>query len=189
MTDSKSDPRSTRGVRDSPRATLTLMLLALADRFTHYVFDKRSGPAVFAIRTAAVGYAVVLLCTLPILFSNDPNPNKIAADDSLSYAISALIFAPLVENFVMICMTSLLSGLKLRTFWTVALVGAAFAWLHSFGARPQVVPGLLMFAMMSYSYLIWAERPFRNRYLITIGQHVLFNLPGTLILIVYSRLS
>lgn len=106
-------------------------------------------------------------------------------DDPIAFQVfGALIRAPLVENILFILIVEFLLVFSLPHAVLVLIVALLSGLAQGLAADWRALSGFVLFAVMSCSYLLWSERTFSQRYNLTVAQHVLFNTPATIAIIV-----
>ncbi len=151
-------------------------------RFVLWIFDKRSGLLLFALKTTVAAKACTVVLLVPVILAQLSNPQ----DDHFRAeftVMAALVFAPLFENICMVGVIEFLGLFALRWQTIVLSVAVLSGIAHYFAGGWRALGGFLMFATMAYSYLVWSELRFSKRYLLTVAQHVLSNTPTTLLMV------
>ena len=150
-------------------------------RFVRAVFDKRHGPIVYALKTAVFTWtgSICVYALLEWLSGSAAEPPHINSPSVM--AVTALIGAPLFENFLLVILSEFVLLFKLRrpTVAAMAFVGLLAGAVHATQGVALGVSAALVFAMMTYTYFWWTEYSGPKRYLVTVLQHFLLNLPAT----------
>ena len=157
------------------------MGLAIGRRWLRRIFERESGALAFIVKTTAFSLAVVngLLVPIAILEYLVSRPQQLPVP--IVSSAMALVFAPVFENLVFIGVVEFMFIFEPRRSTIVIVVAVLSAIAHGLIAEWRAVAGFVGFAVMSYSYLLWYDRSFIKRFSITVGQHVLFNVPAVLL--------
>lgn len=103
-------------------------------------------------------------------------------DSSALWFVSNLVAAPIFENLAMVFIVELASACGLKKSTILPIVAALATVAHALAGGWRAVSGFVLFPTMAYSYLTWRDCSFVRRFAITLGQHVLFNFPATVVL-------
>lgn len=159
------------------RARTSFRAVHLFERCRRFIFDKSRGPLRYALVAGAVawlvGVAIAGLLDLALTSVEEPLP----AEPLWQTAILAIMVAPLVENLAFILCIEAVASFSSRYRVRLGLMAAAsLAFVTHSGSH--VSHGLFaasIFATMAFTYMDWNELPWRDRYGLTVLQHVIVN--------------
>ena len=155
--------------------------MAIGRKWLRRIFDRDSGALPFVVKTTVFSLAVVGCLLVPIAALEYLVSRPQQSSVPIVSSAMALVFAPVFENLVFIGVIEFMVIFEPRRSTIVITVSLLSAIVHGLVAEWRAIAGFVGFAVMSYSYLLWYDQSFIKRFSITVGQHVLFNLPAVLL--------
>lgn len=157
-------------------------MFASADVALQRIFDKRRGPWVYIAKTSAFSYVLAMSVIGVALLSGIARAPPFDDVPFGTRVLDALIIPPLLENLVLIGFAEFFLALECKPRTIVVAIALLSACAHGIVGEWRAVSGLVLFATMTYTYLLWYESRFSKRFFITVLQHVLFNAPAVFVL-------
>ncbi len=145
--------------------------------FFRFVFDKRAGALIYVLKTSIFAFTLVAAVISVAIALDLAKPYDTQIASVPQEVFGALVIAPLFENICFILIAEFFLALRLGWTTVILIVASLSAVGHGIVADWRAVAGFVMFAVMTYSYLLWSEKPFGRRYLLTVAQHTLLNVP------------
>ena len=138
------------------------------------------------VKTTLASWTVTVffLATTSFLLGPGTFPPGLKEDPLRLVAI--LVMAPLLENACMILLIEFTMLFKSKKPMVLAIAAVAvIAGLGHLATGTGIALGAgVFFGVMAYSYLAWKELPAIGRYVLTVAQHWLANLPAAILLVV-----
>lgn len=131
----------------------------------------------FAVLTAPVAWLVAASIALPFILV--AQPESLPDRDGWPRILSGLLFAPVVENLIMIAMIGVARHFCSAKL-SVAIMVCVMAVVHAMAASWMAIAASVAFLVYGASYVAWQPSGGRRAYWITVLQHAIFNLPATL---------
>lgn len=121
----------------------------------------------------------LVIMGLVLIFADAPSREGVSLD-TLPYVLSRLVFAPVVENLVLVAIISILSCFisSANKIAIIASLVAALAHARSSWAPHGLIVAWL-FYVLSRAYLVWRPRGIRIAYFVTVLMHAAHNLIPT----------
>lgn len=145
-------------------------------QFFHRLIDHQRW-FVFVMLTAPAAWLIAAGIALPFVLT--AQPESLPDREPWVRILSGLLFAPAIENLIMIAMIGVarhFCDAKL----SVALMVVLMALIHAVAASWMAIAACVGFLVYGVSYVLWHPSGSRRAYWVTVMQHAIFNLPATL---------